>query len=314
MRVATWNLENFFAPDASDAAPTSRAAYDAKVASLAGTIKGLAPDVIAVQEVGPSPVLDDLVAAVGGRWHTAVAAPDGRGIRVGLLARRVLRDVEQVTEVPAGLGPVQIDDDGRTMTRLSRPALKATIRFGGHDVHVVSVHFKSKLLTFPGGRFSTSDEGVRARYAVYALHRRAAEAAAVRSYATGLLERGTGTAVPAVVVAGDLNDEGASATTQILYGPPGSELGTGGFDRPDAGDPQRLWSLDTLIPVEERYSRVYRGRGELIDHILVSAPLVHAVTTVGAGPGAAPSIADDPDARRDEPGSDHRPVHAHFRD
>jgi len=34
---------------------------------------------------------------------------------------------------------------------------------------------KSKLLTFPGGRFSTNDEGERARYGAYALFRRAAE-------------------------------------------------------------------------------------------------------------------------------------------
>jgi len=31
------------------------------------------------------------------------------------------------------------------------------------DVHVISTHLWSKLLTFPGGRFSTSDEDERAR-------------------------------------------------------------------------------------------------------------------------------------------------------
>ena len=65
------------------------------------------------------------------------------------------------------------------------------------------------------------------------------------------------------------------------------------------------------IPEEQRFSREYRGRKELIDHILVSHALVGlvgdgAVTTDGAGP--VPSITDDPNARRGEPGSDHRPV------
>jgi endonuclease/exonuclease/phosphatase family metal-dependent hydrolase len=312
MLVATWNLENLFAPGAGDAGPTTRTAYDAKLAALAATITALAPDVLAVQEVGPAPAVDDLARAIGGTWHVHVAAPDGRGIRVGLMSRSPVRDVEQVVAFPAGLGPVQVDDDGRTLTALGRPALTGVVTVDGRDVHVVSVHLKSKLLTFPGGRFSPRDEGERARFAVYALHRRAAEAAGVRAEATSLLGAATDREVPAVVVCGDLNDDGQAATTQLLLGPPGSEIGTAGFNRPDAGDAQRLWNLDALIPEADRYSRIYRGRRELIDHILVSAPLVGVVGAVGAGPGAGPSITDDPDARRNEPGSDHRPVHAEF--
>ncbi|MFC7496773.1 MULTISPECIES: endonuclease/exonuclease/phosphatase family protein [unclassified Nocardioides] len=315
MRVATWNLENLFAPGVTDAAPTTLDAYQAKLASLAETIAGIDPDVVAVQEVGPPPVLDDLAAAVsaliGGTWHHEVAAPDDRGIRCGLLSRHVLGDVDQVTDFPAGLGPVKVNDSGRTLTTLGRPGLHATIEDDGRTVHVISVHLKSKLLTFTGGRFSTKDEDERARYAVYAVHRRAAEAAGVRAYATELLDQGGGQ-VPAVVVAGDLNDDVLAATTQILLGPPGSEIGTGGFEPPDQGDAQRLWNLAPLIPVDDRYSRVYRGRKELIDHILVSHPLSRAVTAVAAGPAPSPSITDNPNTRRDEPGSDHRPVYADF--
>ena len=315
MRVATWNLENLFAPHVSDVAPTTQTAYRAKLDALASIIDGLALDVVAVQEVGPPPVLSDLAAAIGGTWHTEVAAPDGRGIRVGLMSRSSLRDVEQVTQFPSGLGAVQVDDAGHTLSQLGRPALKGTVTIGGREVHVVSAHLKSKLLTFPGGRFSTSDEDERARYGVYALHRRASEAAGVRAYATALLAQpGSTGRVAAVVIAGDLNDDTDAATTQLLHGPPGSEIGTPGFGRPDAGDGQRLWNLASLIPEPDRYTRVYRGRRELIDHILVSAPLAGAVTAVGAGPGASPSITDDPVARRNEPGSDHRPVYAQFND
>jgi len=308
MRVATWNLENLFAPSTSSATPTSHEAYEAKLTSLAETITAIAPDVLAVQEIGPSPAIDDLASALPGAWYHATAAPDGRGIRVGLLSRRLLRDVEQVTEFPTALGPVQVDDSGRSITAIGRPALKATVTFGGTKVHIISVHLKSKLLTFPGGRFTTSNEAERARYAVYAVHRRAAEAAGVREYATQLLTQSS-TRTPAVVVAGDLNDDVQAATTQILLGPPGSEIGTSGFNRPDAGDRQRLWNVAPHIPEGDRYSRNYRGRRELIDHILVSEPLVHGVTA-GAGPVPAPSISDEPSARRNEPGSDHRPVYA----
>lgn len=164
---------------------------------------------------------------------------------------------------------------------------------------------KSKLLSFPGGRFSPRDEDERARYAVYALHRRAAEAAGIRSYVTGLLSQDPGSAV---VVAGDLNDEPQAATTQILHGPPGSEVGTGGFDRPDQGDAQRLWNTAGFIDEEQRWSRVYRGRRELIDHVFVSHALIGSITTATTSEETVASIGDQPQARRNAPASDHRPV------
>lgn len=70
--VATWNLENLFRPD-SDAGPESEATYEAKLKALAETITELAPDVLAVQEVGEPEALGDLVDRLAGTWHTALA-------------------------------------------------------------------------------------------------------------------------------------------------------------------------------------------------------------------------------------------------
>ena len=39
-----------------------------------------------------------------------------------------------------------------------------------------------------------------------------------------------------------------AATTQLLLGPPGSQLSTGGFNQPDAGDGNRLWNLEPKMP------------------------------------------------------------------
>jgi endonuclease/exonuclease/phosphatase family metal-dependent hydrolase len=114
-------------------------------------------------------------------------------------------------------------------------------------------------------------------------------------------------------VLGDLNDEAGAETTQILLGPPGSEIGPPGFARDDEGDGSRLWNLAPLIPEERRFSRVSRGRGELIDHILVSHAVVQRVEQVDTGPGEAPSITEDLTERRDEPASDHLPVFSRFR-
>lgn len=119
-------------------------------------------------------------------------------------------------------------------------------------------------------------------------------------------------AVVEIVVTGDLNDGPEAATTQLLHGPPGSEIGTTGFDRPDVGDGQRLWNLAPLIPENQRFSRTFHGRGELIDHLLVSHALVKAVQTVTTGRIEISSITEQPTQRRDEPGSNHRPVVAVF--
>ena len=58
--TGTWNLENLFRTG-SDAGAESEAAYAAKLTALAETITELAPDVLAVQEVGEPESLGDLV-------------------------------------------------------------------------------------------------------------------------------------------------------------------------------------------------------------------------------------------------------------
>lgn len=200
------------------------------------------------------------------------------------------------------------------MIQMGRGGLQVTIRANNADLTVVNCHLKSKLLTFPGGRFSTSNGDERARVGAYALYRRASEATTLRAHMNGVMNDNGRT--EAVILCGDMNDEVDAQTTQILNGPPGSEIGTRGFERADKGDGSRLWNLAPFIPEERRFSRVYRGRGELIDHIFVSHFLATggrttSVETIPAE-GVLPSIDDDPNARRGEPGSDHAAVLATF--
>jgi endonuclease/exonuclease/phosphatase family metal-dependent hydrolase len=317
LTVATWNLENFFRPGAA-AGPTSQAAYATKLAHLRATIEAIAPDVLGVQEVGQPEALEDLRAALAGGWH-AIASQhsDQRGIRVGFLSRLAFTEHEDIVAFPDALDPIQQSDDGDPEHAMGRGALRVRVSHDATPLDLVCCHLKSKLLSFPGATpgttsFAPKDEDQRARYAAYALYRRAAEAATVRCRADALLD-GRGDQ-RALVVLGDLNDEAAAATTQMLLGPPGSQIATGGFDHPDAGDGMRLWNLAALIPDGEGYSRIFEGRRELIDHLLVSRRLV--------GPGNLPgvrvhhqttgSIGIDPLARRDEPASDHDPVYAHL--
>ncbi len=308
--IATWNVENLFRPGSADG-PSDQRAYAAKLAALAQVIRAMAPDVLALQEVGDPAALADLATEAGGSWHSELSPfGDDRGIAVAFLSRLPIERVDQIRPFPPQLAPVQLDDQHTTTDQMGRGALHIHVVADGRPIDLVTCHLKSKLLTFPGGRFSPRDEGERARFAVYALNRRGAEAATVRAYADRLLD-GDGQD-RSVIVLGDLNDEPQAATTQILHGPPGSEIDTPGFDRPDTGDGRRLINLAPLIPPEQRYSRVFRGRRELIDHIFTSHQLAHQPVQLGTGRGHAPSITEFPRERRAAPGSDHLPVVARF--
>ena len=223
-------------------------------------------------------------------WHIETAAP-GTGtdhtIRVGVLSRLPLTTFDPVAAFPDKLRAIQQGDKPtENTTAMGRAALHVRVRIQDTNIDLIATHFKSKLLTFPPDRYSPHDEGERARFGAYALYRRAAEAITVRAAATDLL---TSDHAASVMVLGDLNDEVEAATTQILNGPTGSEIGTSGFNQPDHGDRQRLWNLAPRIPEAQRFSRKYRGRKELIDHIFVSHALVGKiaqdhVTTDAAGP------------------------------
>lgn len=323
LSIATWNLENFGRPSSSGG-PTSQDAYEAKVSHLAQTITAIGADVIGVQEVLDPDALEDLKTALGSDWQAATSSyPDDphHPIRVGFLSKLEFNDREDIVDFPAALLPIQQEDGGACVHRMGRGALRVTVEQAGLELQIVCCHLKSKLLSFPNPhQFEPSDEDQRARYAAYALFRRAAEATTVRCYADERLH-GHGQDV-AFIVLGDMNDEVAAASTQTLLGPPGSQIkpdedtspGDGGYGTPDRGDGMRLWSLAPLIPLGDRWSRIFEGHHELIDHMLAShrlmAPTLPQVTVHHQA--GQQSIGIDPLVRVDQPVSDHDPVIAQF--
>ncbi|MET7808888.1 endonuclease/exonuclease/phosphatase family protein [Micromonospora chersina] len=70
------------------------------------------------------------------------------------------------------------------------------------------------------------------------------------------------------ILCGDLNDGPDAVTTVLLEGP-----ADGDVHRPDKGDAVRVYNLGRRLPLARAYSRIYQGRGELIDHILATRDL-----------------------------------------
>lgn len=326
----TWNVENLFRPDAG-AEEAERQRYRRKLGLLADVIGRLGPDVVALQEVGGDGPLADLQEALEGAYpHRAASGfPDGRGIRVAFLSKHPVAEREDIVDFSPGpaLDVHDLTADGGTepIDRMGRGALCVRVDKEGLAVDLISCHLKSKLLSFrrPGGRtsFVPRDEGERAQVAGIALMRRMAEAVTLRIRANGLLEGNDRTPL---LLLGDLNDVPEAQTSLLLNGPPGSEIGTQGFDRPDRGDAARLFNLAPLIPLERRYSRVERGRPELLDQILASVEcfpeegeggkkrrLPEVDSHVGFRDGL-PSVGDDPGERAGDTAPDHAPVTASF--
>lgn len=345
LRLMTWNVENLFLPD-DKGRTDDQSVFRRKLAALTAVIDQEAPDVVALQEIGSAGALAALQASLGRPLpHTALGGPDRRGIRVAVLSAHALASVATHRGFPEALRPVQVRDlafddpdtsvDEAATGEMGRDVLEVVVDVVGTPVTVLTAHFKSKLVSYPvrpggrgGSRFSPRDEGERHRYAGFAVNLRTAEAMTARARLDALLDNpadprdGLGRET-AVVFCGDLNEEVEAATTQIIKGPGGSEIDLtpgSGFSRPDRGDGHRMWNLAPLLRVAPDgtppFTRVFRGRGELIDHIYASHRLVNpqrlptAHTVQTATP--LPSVDETPTDRLDDPASDHAGVVATF--
>jgi len=270
--ITTWNVQNFAQSDQF---------YNQKLDFLITTLQALGSDVVALQEILDPNALQDL--ASGLNFHPIAATPDDRANRVAFLTRSAPVESEQIDQwrLPQGVDVRAFDDNGNieVLPQFSRPAFRITVPHDGGQIDVITAHLKSKLLTF-AGNFSTSNETLRAHTAYFALERRAAEATSLRQYVTDRLNANRD-----VILLGDLNDGPEAATTEILYGPPGSQPrgpndathAAGAFQRPDADDARRLFNVTKLLPENVRWSRRHNGQNELLDHILVSEGLMPRV-------------------------------------
>ncbi len=328
-KAMTWNVENLFRP-ASGVTQADQQRFQRKLALLADVINRLDPDVVTLQEIGGEEPLHDLQQALdGGYPHRAVSAfPDSRGIRVAFLSKHTVDEQEDIVDFPPGpaldIRDLTATGGSTPINRMGRGALRIRVTKNGLTVDLITAHLKSKLLSFPrpggGTDFSTRDEGKRAQVAGIALMRRMAEAVTLRIRVNALLEGNNRTPL---LVLGDVNDVPEAQTSLILNGPPGSEIGTRGFDQPDRGDDARLFNLAPRIPQDRRFSRVEHGRRELLDQIFASEEffpigqdnrrrLPEEVDSHIDFESHLPPVGNDPGAREKAIAPDHAPVTASF--
>ncbi len=136
-------------------------------------------------------------------------------------------------------------DPANTAWNASRKPLAGQFTFNGHTVFVIANHFDAKLGDDPlMGKFQTPSTPSATQ--------RVAQATAVRTFVNQIL---TVDASADVVVLGDLND--------FEYSTAVSTLTSGGA----------LTDLPATLTVAQRYTYVFEGNSEVLDHILLSANL-----------------------------------------
>jgi predicted extracellular nuclease len=254
LRIAQMNMWNLFDTvndpnTGDDDATLTPEQYQIKLEKLARAIVELGiPDIVSANEIENETVLADLVArpelkSAGYRVLVQETNNDERGIRVGVLYKDSMLEVANVEapnpkfSFPDG-GRGQID---RTLL-YARPPLVVDFKLrgaaqAGEGAGLLTLavnHFKSKL----GGDAPEARRQMQGQYLGEWIDAR-------RATNPG----------NAIVVAGDLNATHADGAYKKL-------------ERRADGS-QRLYDSAMKVRKEDRYTYIYRGQKDLLDHIMV---------------------------------------------
>ncbi len=241
LTVATYNVENYVLADRV-VEDVYRPAYpkpEEEKTALRAVIRGLAPDVLALQEMGPQPYLEELQRDLkqdGVNYPYAVVLeavdPDRH---VAVLSKVPFKRIQPHARVPL--------ESSRSAQAVKRGVLEVTIATDAGDVTIFIIHLKSR-------RTEEADdpEGVT---------RRLREAAAVHDL---VLARFPDPSSAKFLICGDWNDTRDSKPVKTLARRGGTEIG----EILAAAD-ERGESWTHFYHREKSYSR--------IDYILVSAAL-----------------------------------------
>jgi len=322
--VAGFNLLRFF-DDQNDPAigepVLTPSAYAFRLAKTANAICDYlhAPDILGVVEVESLPVLARLAQEIN---TTCPAAPqyvaylmegnDVGGIDVGFLVstrevkpglpRVTVRGVEQV-----GKDTTWVQPDGASDLLNDRPSLilEATVNQdngNGYDITVITNHLRSL-----SGANTNDAGGARVR---------AKRLAQAQFLAQVIEDRQRAKPDERVVLVGDFNafefNDGLVDSMGIITGYPAGPNEVALYGASPITRPLRNLTLDE--PVEERYSFVFDGNAQTLDHMLVNQPLLTGakIHVDHARLNADFSEARFGDAANDARVSDHDPVIGYF--
>lgn len=300
--IAAMNLQRMYDTRDTrnlDEPVVSSAGYARRVDKVARAIVNYLqkPDVIAINEAEDLFVLDDIAAKVstltqGAVTYTTVLfeGHDISGIDTGFL---VNNKTTQLTAQAQELWTSTFISPrtGKAETLHDRPPLRVEVTWtapsgGKLNLTVLAIHNRSL------SGIDTADDGTYVRY------KRKAQAESIAS----LIQSTEATRPNAgVIVLGDFNafdfsDGYVDVTGAIIGTPAAADHTVTAIDRSTTVEPE-LGLLGRLLPASSRYTYVFRGTTQALDHIAVSSNLMPFVRSYRV----AHLNADFPETLRNEP-------------
>ncbi|MGG6241551.1 endonuclease/exonuclease/phosphatase family protein [Nodosilinea sp. AN01ver1] len=301
LTVASYNVLNLDPNDGDGDTDMADGRFDAIAQQIVNNLN--APDIIALQEIQDNngslndgvtaadvtlQTLVDAIAAAGGPTYAFIdntfITDDASGGQPGANIRTAyLYDPSRVNLVEGSVATIGGQSSGEAFAGARLP-LVASFEFNGETVTLINNHFSSKGGSAPILGTEQPFEDLQEDPSVNgSLDERQAQSEAVQGYVSGLL--GSDPAAN-VVVLGDLNEfEFVSPLTGLE----------------SAG----LTNLTNTLPENERYSFIFQGNSQSLDHILVSESL-----SAGADFDAVHVNAEF--AESPQSASDHDPLLARF--
>ncbi|MCW5633969.1 MAG: endonuclease/exonuclease/phosphatase family protein [Rubrivivax sp.] len=320
LRIATFNLENL------DDGPGVRPALAERVQIMRPQLERVAADVLCLQEVhsqGPAgartlAALDQLLAGTTyagfHRQSTSTVSGelyDQRNLvtlsRFPIVETRIVRpgdgprpSYRMATAIPA--------DTTTSPLEWERPMLYTQIEFAaGRRLHLVNVHFKSKLASnIPGQKIDNHTWRTVSAWAegsFISAMKRVGQSLQARMLIDTLFDTHGLDAL--IMAAGDFNAQADEVSLKAICGPV-EETGN------PAHAARVMVPCENNVPDSARYSLLHLGVGQMLDHLIVSRPLLRYLRGTQIHNEALP---DESGAFRQDtqfPESDHAPVVAEF--
>lgn len=320
LRIATFNLENL--DDVPGATPT----LAERIQVMRPQLQRVRADILCLQEVhsqGPAgartlAALDALLAGTDyAGFNRATTRTSGNELfdvrNLVTLSRLPILGVENIRDSDGPRPRYQMatanpPDPTADLLNWERPILYTRIDAGGgRTAHVINLHLKSKLATtIPGQKIDTFTWRTISAWAegnFISAMKRVGQALQTRLLIDRLFDdHGLDTLI---AVCGDFNSNADEVPLQAICGLV-EETGN------PAHGPRLMIPCERNIPDSSRYSLFHLGRGEMLDHVIVSRPLLRYFTGAEIHNEALP---DESGAFRTDvkfPESDHAPVVATF--
>ena len=322
LRIATFNVENLGMPSGHGATLAER------IQLLRPQLLRLRADILCLQEVDSQrrtkgserrlKAMRELLAETPYEgFHQVETRSRSRGdVRdkhnLVILSRFAFAEHRQIyhdlvappTHRPVTTEPAQ---DDVCKIEWDRPFLYAAVPIDeGRTLHVINLHLRAPRAAFvPGQKTNSHTWRTMSGWAegfFLAAVKRVGQALEVRLFVDRLLDADP---EALIVVCGDFNANAYETPVRTIRG-----------DEEDAGNPHL--TMRTLVPLERsladsrRFSVVHHGRPQMLDHLLVSRPLLAWYKGVEIHNEALGDELITPHAVRGSPESFHAPVVAEF--